>query len=110
MRTFLKSKIHRIVCDYCHVEYDGSISIPIPVMRKYDLLPYEQVHVVDIANGHRFVTYVLPSEDEFIEVNGGAARLVVPGDLLTIMSYEICDKPKLFGQEVVEYGEYTVIK
>jgi aspartate 1-decarboxylase len=86
-RQMLKSKIHRATITGCDPDYVGSVSIDPELMRQADLLPNEQVHVWDIANGARMVTYAIEGEPGEIKVNGAAARLVSRGDLAIIVSY-----------------------
>ena len=85
----LKSKIHRATVTDCDVDYVGSITIDPELMASADLLPNEQVHVWDIENGARFVTYVIEGErgSGAIEVNGAAARLVRTQDKVIIASF-----------------------
>lgn len=86
-RQMLKSKIHRATITACDPDYVGSVSIDPELMRQADLLPNEQVHVWDIANGARMVTYAIEGDPGEIKVNGAAARLVSRGDLVIIVSY-----------------------
>ena len=87
MRTMLKSKIHRAHTTGADINYEGSISIDTRLMEAADLLPYEQVHVLNVNNGARFETYVIEGEKGEICVNGAAARLAAKGDVLIILSY-----------------------
>lgn len=88
-RTMLKSKIHRATVTQADLHYVGSVTIDADLMDSADLLPGEQVHIVDIDNGARLETYVLegPRGSGVIGINGAAARLVHPGDLVIIISY-----------------------
>ena len=88
-RHMLKSKIHRATVTACELHYAGSITIDSDLMTRADLLPGEQVHVLDIDNGARFETYVIEGEAGSGEIgaNGGAARLCVVGDPLIVISY-----------------------
>lgn len=88
-RQMMKSKIHRATITACDVDYVGSISIDADLMRQADLLENEQVHVWDIANGARMVTYAIEDEagSGTIQINGAAARLVNEGDKVIICSY-----------------------
>jgi aspartate 1-decarboxylase len=86
-RQMLKSKIHRATVTACDVDYVGSISIDVELMREADLLPNEQVHVWDVENGARLVTYAIEGEPGQIQVNGAAARLVREGDKVIVVSY-----------------------
>lgn len=89
LRTMFKSKIHRATVTQADLHYVGSITIDQELMAAADLLDGEQVHVVDITNGARLETYVIPGPpgSGVIGLNGAAARLVHPGDLVIIMSY-----------------------
>jgi aspartate 1-decarboxylase len=87
MRVMLKSKIHRATVTDANLNYEGSITIDRNLMKAADILPYEQVHVVDINNGSRLVTYAIEGESGEICLNGAAARLVNKGDIVIILSY-----------------------
>jgi aspartate 1-decarboxylase len=89
LRTMCKSKIHRATVTGADLNYIGSITIDTDLMEAADLLEYEQVQVVDIDNGARLETYVIPGERGSGEVclNGAAARLVQPGDRVIVISY-----------------------
>ena len=87
MRTMLKSKIHRARVTANNVDYEGSISIDIRLMAAADILPFEQVHVLDINNGARFTTYAIKGQEGEICLNGAAARLVSLGDKVIILTY-----------------------
>jgi aspartate 1-decarboxylase len=89
----LKSKIHRATVTQADLHYAGSLTVDAELMRAADLLPGEQVHVVDINNGARLETYVIegPRGTGIIGINGAAARLVHPGDLVIIISYAALD-------------------
>jgi aspartate 1-decarboxylase len=88
-RQMLKSKIHRATVTACDVDYVGSITLDPELMRQADLLVNEQVHVWDIDNGARFVTYAIEGESgsDTVQVNGAAARLVNRGDKVIIASF-----------------------
>ena len=89
MRTMLKSKIHRATVTEANVEYEGSITIDADLIEAADLLPYEQVDVLDITNGARLSTYVIEGERGTGEIciNGAAAHLIKPHDLVIVCSY-----------------------
>ena len=93
MRTVLKSKIHRATVTQADLHYEGSITIDPPLMDAADILPYEQVHVLDVDNGSRLTTYVIEGARDSgqICINGAAARLVSPGDTVIILTYETMD-------------------
>jgi aspartate 1-decarboxylase len=87
MRIMLKSKIHRATITDSNIDYEGSITIDRKLMEEADILPFEQVQVLDINNGSRFTTYAIEGGPGEICVNGAAARLVSLGDLVIILSY-----------------------
>ena len=89
IRTMLKSKIHRATVTEANIEYEGSITIDPDLLEAADILPYEQVDVLDITNGSRLQTYVIEGRrgSREICVNGAAAHLVKPHDLVIICSY-----------------------
>lgn len=89
MRTMLKSKIHRARVTDANIDYEGSITIDRNLMAAADILPYEEVHVLNINNGARFTTYAIEGEagSGAICLNGAAARLAVKGDLVIILTY-----------------------
>jgi len=87
MRVMLKSKIHRATVTDANLNYEGSITIDRNLMKAADILPYEQVHVVDVNNGNRLITYAIEGEKGEICLNGAAARLVEKGDIVIILSY-----------------------
>lgn len=88
-RTLLAAKIHRCTLTASNLNYMGSISIDETLLDAAGILPYEQVQVVNVANGERFITYaiVAPPNSGAIELNGAAARLGMAGDRLIIMTY-----------------------
>ena len=88
-RTLLNAKIHRATVTGADVHYIGSISIDRALMDAAGILPHERVQVVDVDNGARLETYVIPAPagSGQIQLNGAAARLVALGDLVIIMSY-----------------------
>jgi len=85
----LKSKIHRATVTQANVEYEGSISIDRDLLEAADIVAYEQVDVWDCTNGHRLTTYAIPGERGSGElcINGAAAHLVKPGDLVIVASW-----------------------
>jgi len=89
MRTMLKSKIHRARVTATNIDYEGSISIDKKLMEEAYILPYEQVHVLNINNGARFETYAIEAEPDSgeIGIQGAAARLAAVGDTIIILSY-----------------------
>ena len=93
LRTLMKSKLHRVRVTGTNLHYVGSITIDEELMERAELLENELVQIVNINTGGRFDTYVIrgPRDSGAIELNGAAARLAEPGDLVIIMSYGIYD-------------------
>jgi aspartate 1-decarboxylase len=89
MRIMMKSKIHRATVTQADLDYVGSVTLDEDLMDAANLLENEQVAIVDITNGARIETYVIPGErgSGVIGINGAAAHLVHPGDLVIIISY-----------------------
>ncbi len=87
MRTMLKSKIHRARVTETNINYEGSITIDKKLMEEADILPYEQVQVLNLNNGARFDTYAIEGDKGEICLNGAAARLAIKGDIIIILSY-----------------------
>ena len=96
-RQMLKSKIHRATVTGCDPDYVGSITLDPELMRSADLIANEQVHVWDIDNGARFVTYVIEgaAESGAVQVNGAAARLVSEGHKVIVASFGAYDEADL---------------
>lgn len=90
MRMMLQGKIHRATVTRADVDYVGSISIDSALMTAAGILEWEQVHVLDVTNGARLTTYAIeaPAGSGEICINGAAAHLVRPGDLVIILNYE----------------------
>jgi aspartate 1-decarboxylase len=85
----LKSKIHRARVTRVNIAYEGSIAVDKRLMEEADILPYEQVQVLNVNNGARFETYAIEAEPEsgVISIQGAAARLASIGDTIIIISY-----------------------
>jgi aspartate 1-decarboxylase len=102
-RTILKSKIHRARVTDADLDYEGSITLDPHLMKSADILPHEQVHVLDVDNGQRFVTYAIEGDpgSGTVQVNGAAARIVRPGDTVIVLSYAELDEHEIAGHEPV---------
>ncbi|GAB3119889.1 aspartate 1-decarboxylase [Streptomyces calidiresistens] len=89
LRTMFKSKIHRATVTQADLHYVGSVTVDADLLDAADILPGEQVHIVDITNGNRLETYTIEGErgSGVIGINGAAARLVAPGDLVILIAY-----------------------
>jgi aspartate 1-decarboxylase len=96
-RTMLKSKIHRATVTDCDLHYVGSITIDPLLLEAADILPHEQVAVVDVDNGARFETDTIAGDrgGGEIKLNGAAARLVHRGDTIIVISYAQYDRDEV---------------
>src|ERR1700731_2420054 len=85
-RSMLKSKIHRATVTHADVDYEGSITLDRTLLEAADILPFEEVHVWNVTRGTRFRTYAMeaPEHSGIVCINGAAARLAHPGDLVII--------------------------
>lgn len=88
-RHLMKSKVHRATITSADLHYEGSLTLDRDLMLAADLVEYEELHVVNVNNGARFVTYVIPGDSGSgtVQLNGAAARLGMPGDLVILMAY-----------------------
>jgi aspartate 1-decarboxylase len=93
MRVMMKSKIHRATVTQADLDYVGSVAIDLDLMEAADLLEGEQVTIADITNGARLETYVIEGRrgSGVIGINGAAAHLVHPGDMVILISYAQVD-------------------
>ena len=100
-RTLMKSKLHRATVTIADLDYVGSVTIDRDLMDAADLLPNERVQVLDVTNGARLETYVIEGErgSGVIGINGAAAHLVHPGDIVLIVSYAELDDDEARGWE-----------
>ncbi|MFD6155919.1 aspartate 1-decarboxylase [Nocardia sp. NPDC060256] len=105
LRTMMKSKIHRATVTHADLHYVGSVTVDQDLLDAADLLEGEQVCIVDIDNGARLETYVIAGErgSGVIGINGAAAHLVHPGDLVILIAYA-----QLNEQEIAEYDPKVV--
>ncbi|WP_114856012.1 aspartate 1-decarboxylase [Brachybacterium sp. YJGR34] len=94
LRTLMTSKIHRATVTQADLHYVGSVTIDPDLTEAAGLVEHEQVSIVDITNGHRLVTYVIEGErgSGVVGINGAAAHLMGPGDLVIIMAYGQMDE------------------
>ncbi len=88
-RTLLKSKIHRAAVTHCELNYEGSCAIDEDLLDAANIADNEQVHIWNINNGERFITYAIRAErgSRIISVNGSAARRAAVGDLVIIATF-----------------------
>lgn len=113
-RLMFKSKIHRATVTGTDKDYEGSLTIDEDLLDAADILPYEQIHVWDVTNGARIVTYALAGErgSGVIGVNGAGAHLIHTGDLVIIATYSsmTTKKAKKYKPTVVFVDEKNKIK
>lgn len=112
LRTMYKSKIHRATLTDADLHYEGSVTVDSDLLDAADILPHEKVQIVNINNGSRLETYVLPGEAGEICLNGAAARLGAPGDLVIIISYAEVDdlEAREWEPKTILVDEYNRIK
>ena len=117
-RTLLKSKIHRATVTEANVDYVGSVTLDRRLMKAADLLPFEQVDVLNVTNGSRLTTYAIEDHSSRrggVCLNGAAALLCSPGDIVLIVSYvqldeKECEKHKPLIVQVHEKIKVKKIK
>lgn len=105
LRTMMSAKIHRATVTQADPDYVGSITVDADLLDAAGLLEGEQVHVVDVNNGARLVTYAIPGErgSGVIGMNGAAALLIHPGDTIIIIAYA-----QLFPEELANHKPRVV--
>lgn len=96
-RRLMKSKIHRATITSADLHYEGSLTLDKALMAAADLVEYEEIQVVNVNNGLRFTTYVIPGPQGsgVVQLNGAAARLGMPGDLVILIAYGDVDDVNL---------------
>ncbi len=101
LRTMMKSKIHRATVTQADLHYVGSVTVDEDLLDAADLLPGELVHVVDVTNGARLETYTIAGErgSGVIGINGAAAHLVHPGDIVILIGYGQLETAEALGFE-----------
>lgn len=97
----LKSKIHRATLTGTDLDYEGSITVDPILLEAADMLPNEQVHVLNLNNGSRIVTYTIEGErgSGVMMLNGPAARSGLPGDIVVLLTYANVDEKELKGYQ-----------
>lgn len=102
-RVMMKGKIHRATVTAADLHYEGSMTIDADLLEAADILPNEQIHVWDVTNGSRLVTYALAGERGAgeVQINGAGAHLIKPGDLVIIATYASYDEREVRGHEPV---------
>ncbi|MEO7160602.1 MAG: aspartate 1-decarboxylase [Polaromonas sp.] len=100
-RTLLKSKIHRVAVTHCELHYEGSCAIDEDLLDAANIAENEQIHIWNINNGERFITYAIKGErgSGMISVNGSAARRASNGDLIIIAAFAQVQDDQVAGHE-----------
>lgn len=100
-RRLMKSKIHRATITAADLHYEGSLTLDTELMKAADLVEYEEIQVVNVNNGQRFSTYVIPgvANSGVVQLNGAAARLGMPGDLVILIAYAEFSESEVEGYE-----------
>jgi len=113
-RLMMKSKIHRATVTAADLNYEGSLTVDANLLEAADILPNEQIHVWDVTNGARLITYALRGEpgSGAIQVNGAGAHLIRPGDIVIIATYAQFEDIELRGYQplVVSVDEKNRVK
>lgn len=115
MRTMLRGKIHRATVTDANLNYEGSITLDPLLLEAADILPFEQVHVLDVDNGARVITYAIEGErgSGMACINGAAARLISKGDIVIILTYDTADEAsakKLKPRLVYVNGKNEIVR
>ena len=95
-RHLMKSKVHRATITATDLHYEGSLTVDEDLLDAADLVAHEEIHVVNVHNGSRFTTYVIPGPrgSGVMQLNGAAARLGHPGDLVILIAYGVFTEPE----------------
>lgn len=101
LRTLLKSKIHRVKTTHCELHYEGSCAIDENLLEAANICEHEQVHIWNVDNGERFITYAIKGQrgSGMISVNGSAARRAAVGDLLIIAVFGLVHKSNAYEHQ-----------
>lgn len=115
LRSFLKSKIHRATVTEANLEYEGSVTLDLDLIEQSGMHSYEKVLVVDITNGARLETYVIPGErgSGVVCINGAAAHQVKKGDIIIIMAFALLNDSEIEGfspKKVVVDSQNKVVR
>ena len=107
----MSGKIHRATVTGANIDYVGSISIDPELLQAADILPNEAVHVLDVTNGNRLETYAIVGAPGEITLNGAAAHLVSPGDIVIVVAYQTIDdiEARSFAPHVVLVDDRNAI-
>jgi len=113
-RTMMKGKIHQARVTEANLNYVGSITIDEEILEQVDILPHEKVQIVNNNNGNRLETYVIPGKkgSGVVCLNGAAARMVQPNDIVIIISYALVSSEELatYKPKVALLNEYNQVE
>jgi len=113
-RFFLKSKIHRATVTEANLDYEGSVTIDAELMQAANIAEFEQVHIYDVTNGNRIITYAMVGKggSGTICINGAAAHKVHPGDIVILATYAMltADEEQGFKPRIVLVDEQNRLK
>lgn len=103
LRTYLKSKIHRATVTEANLDYEGSVTVDGALLEAAEIDPYERVQIVNLHNGSRVETYVMPGKRHsgLICMNGAAARWAEPGDEVILISYLLAEAGTRYRPRIV---------
>ncbi len=111
--SLLKAKLHRACVTHSELDYEGSCAIDGRLLKAAGIREYEQIHIYNVTNGERFITYAIRAEDDsrIISVNGAAAHKASPGDRIIICAYAMMDQAEAerFRPELVYLDEHNHI-
>lgn len=93
-REMCRAKLHRLTVTETNINYAGSLTLDRNLLRAADIFPMEKVAVVNVSNGARFETYVIPGKKGEVCLNGAAAHLAVAGDLVIVICYTLLEEKK----------------
>ena len=114
LRTVCRAKLHGATVTEANLQYTGSLTLDAQLMKAADLHPYEQVHLLDVTNGARLVTYCIegPPDSGTVCVNGAAARRISTGDTIIIIAYAQLTPEELetFAPRIVMLDEHNRIR
>ena len=113
-RFFLKSKIHRATVTEANLHYEGSVTIDAELMQAANIAEFEQVHIYDVTNGNRIITYAMVGErgSGTICINGAAAHKVHPGDVVILATYALltAEEEQWFKPRIVLVDEQNRLR
>lgn len=109
--TTLKSKLHRACVTHSEVDYEGSCAMDIEFMRLANIRPFEQLHIYNVTNGERFITYAIEAGEnsKIISINGAAAHKAQPKDRIIICTYAVLEEAEMdaFDPALVYLDEHN---